>query len=486
MSWTPEWVKDAVFYQIFPDRFAKSIRVAKPNNLEPWGQTPTMQGYQGGDLLGVAERLDYLQDLGVNAIYFCPIFQSASNHRYHTHDYYRVDPMLGGDTAFHELRDQAHARGMRIVLDGVFNHSSRGFFQFNDILENGERSAYVDWFSVNAFPPNAYDTTSPAGYAAWWGLHALPKFNVHNPQVREFLLRVAEYWIRQGADGWRLDVPEEISAPGFWEEFRARVKAINPEAYIVGEIWRTAPDWLAGTRFDATMNYPFTEAVIGFTAEGKVEHKMLEGKGYNPAPALDGRGYMDRITGLLRLYPWDVSLVQLNLLDSHDTPRMISLVMDDVSAVRLAALLMFTSPGVPCIYYGDEIGLPGGGPDYDARRAFPWDKPNTWNLALREHYQLLTGLRKQHIALRRGGFHPLHAEHDVVAFGRWYEHDRLIVAVNRSDTAVTVSLDPRDLGQGVEGWRAVYGHATGLEPQAGTLPLRLPARDGVVLAPVGG
>ena len=189
---TPEWVKDAVFYQIFPDRFAKSDRVPKPSGLAPWGSEPTVFGYQGGDLLGVVDKLDYLQELGVDALYFTPIFQSASNHRYHTHDYEQVDPMLGGNEALRLLIDEAHRRRMKIVLDGVFNHASRGFFQFHDILENGEKSAYLDWFTIKGYPLRAYDDSGPPNYGAWWGLKALPKFNVQTPAVREFLLGIAK------------------------------------------------------------------------------------------------------------------------------------------------------------------------------------------------------------------------------------------------------------------------------------------------------
>ncbi|HEX7586884.1 MAG TPA: glycoside hydrolase family 13 protein, partial [Anaerolineae bacterium] len=241
---TPEWVKDAVFYQIFPDRFASSAQVEKPHNLEAWDSPPTTFGFKGGDLLGVVEHLDYLQDLGVNAIYFTPVFQSTANHRYHTHDYFQIDPILGGNAAFKTLLDAAHARGMRVVIDGVFNHASRGLYQFNHALENGKASPYLDWFTFRGFPVRAYD--EPINYEAWWGLPALPKFNTTNPQVREFIFRVAEHWVQQGIDGWRLDVPGEIDDDEFWREFRRRVKAANPDAYIVGEIWHKADRWLAG------------------------------------------------------------------------------------------------------------------------------------------------------------------------------------------------------------------------------------------------
>ena len=202
--------------------------VPKPAHLDEWGAPPTYHGYQGGDLIGVVEHLDYLQDLGINAIYFTPVFQSASNHRYHTHDYEKVDPMLGGNAALRRLVDEAHARNIRVVLDGVFNHASRGFFQFHDIMENGPNSAYLDWFHVKGFPLNAYDTERKPNYGAWWGLPALPKFNTGCPEVREFLWGIGRKWIEFGIDGWRLDVPNEINDDSFWREFRRRVKAGNP------------------------------------------------------------------------------------------------------------------------------------------------------------------------------------------------------------------------------------------------------------------
>jgi len=372
---------------------------------------------------------------------------------------------------------------MRLVLDGVFNHSSRGFFQFNDVLENGRSSAYLDWFMVNEFPPNAYDHDRPAGYAAWWGLHALPKFNVHNPQVRDYLLSVAEHWIRRGADGWRLDVAEEITAPGFWEEFRSRVKAINPDAYIVGEIWRMAPEWLRGERFDATMNYPLTEAILAFLTNGAIDRKLIENKGYNPAQPLDARSLADRIGELLRAYPWDVSLTQLNLLDSHDTPRALTVLDNRVDLLKLASLLMFCLPGSPCVYYGDEIGVEGGMPDYEARRPFPWDHPERWDNDLRSHYQTLIRLRKESPSLRRGGVHLLHAERDALVFGRWYHDDRSILAVNRADTPLTLTVPLGDLSQGVGAWQAVFGGNSGVIHSDSSLLLHLGARQGLLLKP---
>jgi glycosidase len=480
---TPDWVKDAIFYQIFPDRFARSTKVPKPTHLEPWDTEPTPFGYKGGDLLGVVEHLDHIQDLGATALYFCPIFQSASNHRYHTHDYYQVDPMLGGNEAFFTLLEEAHRRGLKVVLDGVFNHASRGFFFFNDILENGLDSAYRDWFTIHNFPPNAYDLSQPPGYDAWWGLHALPKFNHANPQVREYLMRVAEYWVRQGIDGWRLDVPGEITVEGFWQEFRQRVKALNPEAYIVGEIWAPAPSFLQGDQFDATMNYPFTEAVIRFTAGPRVKAELAEGKGYQPGLPLDAKGYAENIDQLHALYPWEITLSQLNLLDSHDTPRLISLAGDDAASVKLATLLLMTYPGAPSLYYGDEIGLTGGGSDAAARKPFPWDTPEGWKPDVLACHKALIALRKAHPALRRGAYHHLHTGTDVYAFSRQLGNDALVVAVNRAEDPVTIQIriDQSLGGAGGEALKVVYGDVR-VSMRAGALTLSLPAREGIVLA----
>src|SRR4051794_32488683 len=296
----PGWVADAVFYQIFPDRFAVSGRVPKPGPLQPWDAPPTYNGFKGGDLPGIAEKLDYLADLGITALYLTPVFASASNHRYHTYDYYKVDPLLGGDDALRSLLDQAHERGIRVVLDGVFNHSGRGFWPFHHVVENGLQSPYAGWFhldreTVRARGLKPYPTRDDMrrieaegggnrdgsvsqrqlGYRAWWDLPALPKLNTDNPHMREHLMGAAEHWLRFGIDGWRLDVAEEIDA-GFWREFRQRVRAINPDAYIVAEIWREKPHWLTGDTFDALMNYPLVEALLSFVAARHLDDQVVQ------------------------------------------------------------------------------------------------------------------------------------------------------------------------------------------------------------------
>ena len=345
--------------------------MAKPSGLQPWGAPPTPHGYQGGDLRGVIEHLDTLVDLGINAIYFTPVFRSASNHRYHTHDYYQVDPLLGGNEALADLLDAAHGRGIRVVLDGVFNHASRGFFQFNDILENGPESAYLDWFTVEDWPLRPYGSKQP-NYRCWWGNPALPKFNTNTPAVREFLWDVGRHWIEFGIDGWRLDVPGEIDDDAFWREFRRRVKAANPEAYIVGEVWGDADRWLQGDQFDAVMNYGVARAALGFFAAQTFDREYRPG-GFH-LHEMGARQFVREIERQTKRYPWPIVQTQLNLLDSHDTARFITQAGGDRSALALALLFLMTIPGAPCIYYGTEIGM-AGGPDPDCRRAFPGTRP---------------------------------------------------------------------------------------------------------------
>lgn len=436
---TPEWVRDAVFYQIFPDRFARSERVPKPSNLEPWDGPPTVYGFKGGDLLGVAEHLDYLQDLGITAIYFNPIFQSTANHRYHTYDYYCVDPILGGNEALRTLLDEAHRRSIRVILDGVFNHASRGFFQFSHIAENGAASPYVDWFTVKQFPLRPYNAPEgQQGYEAWWNQPALPKLNTATPAVRKFLWDVATYWIEFGVDGWRLDVPAEINDDEFWREFRRRVRAANSEAYIVGEIWHDAQRWLQGDQFDAVMNYMVARACLGFFAGDNLWQSEAARCGYHWIEPLDARQFADEITRLLTLYPQEITEIQYNLLGSHDTPRFKTLARGDASALRLATLFEMTYLGAPAVYYGDEIGLEGRH-EPGCRGTFPWDE-GVWDRNLREFFRRCIALRHAHPALRRGDFKWLFTDRGVVAYGRRLGSEAAIVALNTTTQPVLLSL----------------------------------------------
>ena len=452
LSDTPAWVRDAVFYQIFPDRFASSPRVTKPGPLEPWDARPTPHGFKGGDLLGIVERLDYIGSLGVTALYMTPVFSSASNHRYHTYDYFEVDPLLGGNDALRELLDACHARGMRVVLDGVFNHSGRGFWPFHHVVENGGSSPYVDWFYVDQAAlaagrhlqpyPSPGQRVDPRllGYRAWWDLPALPKLNTNNPQMREHLMAAGEHWLHFGIDGWRLDVPEEID-PDFWREFRKRVRAVNPEAYIVGEIWREKPDWVAGDIFDATMNYPLTEALLSFTAARTLDRQIVatQHEYRDSVRPIDGVEFASRLGHLMTMYRPEAVAVELNLLGSHDSPRYVTVAGGDRDAYRLALLAIMTLPGAPCIYYGDEVGMEGRH-DPDNRGAFPWDEAK-WDHGLVELVRALTSLRAASPSLRDAGFALAAASKDAVGYVRRLESDGALVIINagRAEAHLEVS-----------------------------------------------
>jgi neopullulanase len=465
---TPGWVRDAVFYQVFPDRFARSERLGAvaPGPFEAWDAPPTTNGFKGGDLLGIVEHLDHIASVGANAIYLNPVFQSASNHRYHTYDYFTVDPLLGGNDALRELLDAAHGRGMRVILDGVFNHTGRGFWPFHHIVETGAGSPYRAWFRVDEHRlaigrpldpyPGAHgvrrrgsgDTLHDLGYEAWWNIPALPKLNIAEPEVREYVYTVAEHWLRFGADGWRLDVPGEIQDPPFWAEFRRRCRAVNPEAYIVGEIWDVAPDWTSDERFDALMNYPLAEAIYGFVGGASLNERLLRSHHeLARTERTDGPGFAARLQELLGAYDPDVTAVQLNLMDSHDTPRLASLLGGDRAAIELAVLLQATLPGAPCVYYGGEIGLQGG-LDPDNRRAFPWDE-GQWDHELLRSVQAAFAARRAEPLLRQGALEVIGAEAAWLAFERFDPADRsqsLVVVANAGTESAHVRAGDRSAG----------------------------------------
>ncbi|MEY3989948.1 MAG: hypothetical protein RI985_1029 [Chloroflexota bacterium] len=427
----PQWVQDAVFYQIFPDRFQSSGHNAHGMVFSRWGTTPTGSNYMGGDLNGITAHMPYLSELGITAIYLTPIFSSASNHRYHTDDYYNVDPLLGGNAALRELLDTAHAAGIKVILDGVFNHCGRGFYPFHHLVENGADSPYRHWFYVESLPLAPYDENKPAGYASWWDIRALPKLNVSHPPVRQFLLDVARYWIEFGIDGWRLDVPNEISDHDFWREFRQVVKDANPEAYIVGEIWEDATPWLDGTQFDAVMNYPVRTLATGFFAT-------------RTTSAMD---FSAGLESEVARYRPDHTIAQYNVLDSHDTERFLTLAEGRVERLKLAMFFLMTYVGAPSIYYGDEIGLMGG-KDPLNRVCFPWNR-DAWNEELREWVRNCISLRQSFASLRRGSLVMLHARDSsrTVAFARIHGRETLVVVLNASDNdaAIDMLLSPLNI-----------------------------------------
>jgi cyclomaltodextrinase / maltogenic alpha-amylase / neopullulanase len=462
----PEWVQDAVFYQIFPDRFANGDPSNDPPNVDPWGAPPTLWGYQGGDLRGILQRLDYLQDLGATALYLNPIFHAGANHRYNTIDYNRIDPRLGTESDFDALVEAVHRRGMRVILDGVFNHSGRGFHAFVDLLENEQHSAYRDWYHIKGFPLDAYGPGKAERYEAWWGIKDLPKFNTDNPQVRRYLLGVARRWIERGADGWRLDVPNEIDDDAFWSEFRHVVKTANPEAYLLGEIWTVDPRWVGPAHFDGLMNYPVREALLEFLVAGQLRPSE----------------FAQRLESILAAYSPDHLRAHYLPLGSHDTPRLRTVCPDD-RRLRQLLSIQFALPGAPGIYYGDEIGLEGE-KDPDCRRAFPWD-PSAWDADLRARVRRLAQSRRTEPALCRGDYQPLSVDdrRGLLAFARKTPEREARFVLNASDAKQSLMLPDGGVGW-LEGnvVRDVVGERT-WRLGAGGLHLELEPHGSALLVP---
>jgi cyclomaltodextrinase / maltogenic alpha-amylase / neopullulanase len=426
---TPDWVRDAIFYQIFIDRFARSKHNEISANVQPWGTRPTNTNFMGGNLSGVHDRLDYLVDLGITALYFTPIFKGPSNHKYDTTDYFTVDPEFGDLKLLQELVGACHVRGLRVILDGVFNHCSEQHPFFLDVKRHGRKSRYYDWFHIRNWPiPDRFDDgEATKWYDCWWGFHTLPKFNHYNPEVEEYFLKVGTHWLQEAdIDGWRLDVPNEITS-GFWPKFRRAVKTIKPDAYIVGEIWDDATPWLQGDQFDAVMNYRFQRALLSFFAEGRP----------------DANSFNQTLTRLLQDYPESATNVMLNLLGSHDTARPMSIVAQHngganahaFESLKLMITMQFAWAGAPCIFYGDEIGMEGN-KDPDCRRCFPWNWENIGDeydkrSLLLAYYKKLIAIRKGNPALRHGRFRTLQAESLFYAFERRTDDNHCIVAINQ-------------------------------------------------------
>lgn len=399
-----DWCDRAIFYQIFVDRFHMGSCSKDRNYIDKdWGELPKPKGFYGGDLPGITEKLDYLQDLGINSIYLTPIFQSPSNHKYDTIDYEEVDAMFGTNRDLKELVESAHKRGIKILLDAVFNHCSCLCKQFQDVLRKGKGSVYYDWFIIRGDRP----VLEQMNYECFAACNYMPKWNTNNPEVQKFLLHIATKWIKEyGIDGWRLDVADEVSHD-FWRQFRKAVKAAKPDALIVGENWHDSRPWLEGDQFDSIMNYSFTKACLDYFAYEKYSAQR----------------FCERLSEILMRNTDQVNEMMLNLLDSHDTERFLTNVGENADKLKCALAVLFFFVGMPCIYYGTEIGT-AGGYDPDSRRTFDWDKTH-WNMDIYNTVKDLIRLRKEQI----GGGIRIYAQNDLLVI----ERGTLSLIVNNTD-----------------------------------------------------
>ncbi len=409
----PDWVNDAVVYNIFPDSFASGRETicCRPGRAEHGGHT--VRGRLGGTLDGVRENIGYLKDLGVNCVYFNPLFAAGAYHKYDLLDYWHIDPCFGGDEAFRALVDALHGAGIRVIIDGVFNHCGWYWFAFDDVVKNQEQSRYKDWFYHLEFPvrrpedPEAYPP-----YACYAYERTMPKLDTANGEVRDYFCRVGRYWIEQyHIDGWRLDVASEVD-DGFWRAFRRAVKAADPQALLIGEVWESAGHWLGGDMFDSTMNYDLRKHSERFFAQGSI----------------DAADFAGRVGDMLMRYRAQMVPAQLDLLDSHDVPRFLSLCGGDTARYKLAVLFMFCCPGMPTVFYGDELGVTGL-TEEEYRRPMPWQGGDETLLAF---FRRAIALRREYIALRRGNFRILQAERGgaLLALARTYQGQTVTVCLN--------------------------------------------------------
>nr|WP_086940596.1 glycoside hydrolase family 13 protein [Thaumasiovibrio occultus] len=424
---TPAWVKDTVWYQIFPERFANGRPEISPEGVMPWGSTPTNDNFMGGDLWGVLDKLDYLQELGVNGLYFCPIFTAIANHKYDTTDYMNVDPQFGGNEAFKALVDECHRRGIKVMLDAVFNHVGDQHPFWLDVVEKGENSQYKDWFWINEFPvypnkPRAEWDFWNLPYETFANVAEMPKLNTEHPECRAYLLSVARHWMEEfNIDGWRLDVANEVDHE-FWREFRRQSKAINPECYILGEIWHEGMAWLRGDQYDSLMNYPMTQAVKDYFAFNNT----------------DANEFVTDISRAYVSYPQNVNEAIFNLLDSHDTSRLLSEVQGNKEKAKLAYLFMFTQSGAPCIYYGGEVGMDGmkSMESEGNRKCMEWDESKQ-DRELYAFMQSMIQLRRDHDDFKTGtiAWHKVTGRNAVA-----YQKGQVVVIINNSDADDLITL----------------------------------------------
>lgn len=405
----PEWVKDTVWYEIFPERYT-------------------------GDLSGIITHLDELQAMGVTGLYFTPIFKSPSTHKYNTDDYFQIDPKFGDNAVFGKLVDEAHKRGIKIMLDLVFNHIGSTHPFWRDVMEKGKASRYYDCFffkNEDALSGGSIRNDNGLAYETFANVANMPKWNTSHPFARRYLLDVAVYWARTYAiDGFRLDVANEVPH-GFWREFRQTVRAVNPALYIVGEVWEHAAPWLQGDQFDAVMNYEFARAVWDFVS-GKT----------------DGDGLREALSAYLVSYPKDRQRCMFNLIGSHDTSRILTTAKGSAERVRQAFTLLLTFTGSPCVFYGDEIGIAGEGMDR-ARQPMTWEEDKQ-NRRLRDFVCKMIALRAAHPAMKSVEVTWRKADANGVAYEKQTDGETVAVVFNGKDIPMDMPMPEAWVGKTVK------------------------------------
>jgi glycosidase len=449
-----KWVSQGIVYQIFPDRFYNG----DPNNdvlalnsdefhyNEQWAQNklwaeegPSLASwndpissqhcchqYFGGDLVGIIKKLDYLKGLGITALYLNPIFDSGSAHGYDTHDYLKISPKFGTEEDLQELLNEAHRRGMRVILDFVPNHTGLGFWAFQDVVKNGEDSPYWDWYFIHKWP---FTPGDPAAYEAWWGVGSLPKLNTGNPEVKKYLLKVVSHWLNFGADGWRVDVPNELTdAKDFFNEMRQLAKMEKPDAYLIAEIWQLDPSWVQGDQFDSLMNYALGRDILFNFTKGSI----------------NGESALANLSRYFAAYGENVTAMGFNLVSSHDTGRILTDLGGGnfgdlptpkaVERLKLLSTLFYTLPGAPVIFQGDEQGILGEKEFYDSHRyPIQWD---TADETLISHYKKIAQLRREIPALTSSVIRVYYGTDNLLSFfkGEQGSGEALIVANNGTET----------------------------------------------------
>lgn len=428
----PDWVAKTVWYQIFPERFANGNAELSPEGALDWDSSirPKSSDFFGGDLQGIIDHLDYLQDLGITGLYLCPIFESPSNHKYNTTDYFEIDRHFGDKETFRQLVEQAHQRGMKVMLDAVFNHMGDQSAQWQDVLQHGEKSIYKDWFHIQEFPVTNDKLVNPKElpYHTFAFASYMPKLNTVNPEVKDYLLSVATYWIEEfDIDAWRLDVANEVDHQ-FWRDFRKAVLAKKPDLYILGEVWHTSQPWLNGDEFHAVMNYPLSDSI----------------KDYFLGRSKKTSQFIAEINCQSMYYKQQISEVMFNLLDSHDTERILTTAKGDIQLVKSALAFLFLQRGTPCIYYGTELEL-GGGMDPDCRRVMPWDRVSNSNDMLNFMKNLIQLRKDVADIIQHGKFTLEEIEPDVLALEWKDDHQAIGAIFNQSNENYLLDRDSADL-----------------------------------------